>query len=63
VAYKLALPPSMKVDDVFHVSLPKRYVWDVDHVIYWSILQMEPKGKFYPNPQWILQHKELVLQN
>ena len=36
----------MKVHDVFHVSLLKIYVKDVDHVIDWSVLQMEPEGEF-----------------
>ena len=43
VAYKIALPLIVKVHDVFHVSLLKRYVKDVDHVIDWSILQVEPE--------------------
>lgn len=46
VAYPLALPPTVKVHDVFHVSLIKKYVKDVDHVIDWSILQVEPDGEF-----------------
>ena len=33
VAYRLALPLTMKVYDVFHMSLLKKYVKDVDHVI------------------------------
>ena len=33
VAYRLAIPPTMKVYDVFHVTFLKKYVKDVDHVI------------------------------
>jgi len=51
----------VKVHDVFHVSLLKIYVQDVDHVIDWSILQVEPKGGFQPKPQGILQWKQLML--
>ena len=50
VAYKLALPPTVKFHDFFHVSLLKRYVQDVDHVIDWFMMQMEPKGEFHPKP-------------
>jgi hypothetical protein len=28
---------------------------DVDHVIDWSVLQVEPEGEFQPEPQCILQ--------
>lgn len=38
VDYRIALPLTLKFHDFFHVSLLKRYVKDVDHVIDWSIL-------------------------
>ena len=48
VAYRLALPLTVKVHDVFQVFLLKKYVKDVDHVIDWSILQVGPDGEFQP---------------
>ena len=33
IAYKLALPPTVKEHNVFHVSLLKKYVHDVNHII------------------------------
>ena len=63
MAYRLALPPIVIVHDVFHVSLLKKYVKDVDHVIEWFVLQVEPKGKFQLELQFIFQRKVLMLQN
>jgi len=38
VAYQLALHMIVKIHDVFHVALLKKYVKDVDHVIDYSLL-------------------------
>ena len=46
VAYRVAMPPKMKFHDVFHVSFLKIYVKDVDHVIDWSVLQVDLEGEF-----------------
>ena len=41
VAYMIALPASMLVHNVFHVSLLKKYIPDVNHVIDWNVIQVE----------------------
>jgi len=33
MAYQLALPPHVKIDDYFHVSLLKKYVTNPSHVL------------------------------
>ena len=42
VAYRLALLPSLaRVHDVFHISVLRRYIPDVSHVLDWNALQVE----------------------
>jgi hypothetical protein len=63
VAYGLALPPTVKAHNFFHVSLLNKYVHDSNHIIDWSVIQVETEGKFLPEPQCILDRKETPLRN
>jgi hypothetical protein len=46
VAYMLALPTSMTIHNVFHVSFLKKYILDGNHVIDWNVIQVEQEGTF-----------------
>ena len=38
VSYQIALPPNIKVHNVFHISILKIYVHDDSHVIGWNVI-------------------------
>ena len=63
VAYQLALPPNIKVHNLFHVSILKIYVHDVSHVIDWNVIQVEPEGEFQVGPEHVLDRREILLRN
>jgi hypothetical protein len=63
VAYMIALPASMTVHNVFHVSLLKKYIPDANHVIDWNMIQVEKEGTFQVHPICILERKIKQLRN
>ena len=62
-AYQLALPPTIKVHNVFHVSILKRYIHDATHVIDWNVIQVGPEGDFQVGPERILDRRKTLLRN
>jgi hypothetical protein len=63
IAYMLAFPTSMRVHNVFHVSLFKKYVSDPKDVIDWNEIQVEHEDDFRVEPIHILDKKVKVLRN
>jgi hypothetical protein len=63
VAYMIALPTSMYVHNVFHVSLIKKYIPYANHVIDWNVIQVEQEGAFQVHPVHILDRKIKQLRN
>ena len=61
VTYMLALPASMTVHNVFHVSLLKKYITDANHVIDWNVIQVEQEGVLEVHPVRILDRKNKQL--
>ena len=57
------LPPNLRVHNVFHISVLKKYVHDATHVVNWNDVQVEPEGEFLVEPDCILGRREITLRN
>ena len=57
VACMIALPTSISIHNVFHVSLLKKYIPDANHLIDWNVIQVEQEGTFQVHPVRILDRK------
>jgi hypothetical protein len=63
VAYMIAMPASMSVHNVFHVSLLKKYILDANNVIDWNVIQVEQEGFFQVHLVHIMDRKIKQFQN
>ncbi|TYK03199.1 pol protein [Cucumis melo var. makuwa] len=58
VAYRLALPPSLSaVHDIFHVSMLRKYIADLTHVVDFEPLQISENLSYEEQPVEILASK------
>ena len=55
--YKISLPHHLRIHNVFHISLLKKYLHDSTHIIDSNVVQVEPKGEFQVEPLRILDRK------
>ena len=64
VAYKLALPPALSgIHNVFHISMLRRYVSDLSHILSYEPLQVQEDLSYEEMPMEILDRKDQVLRN
>ena len=62
IAYRLALPPNMTgVQEVFHVSMLRKYTPDPAHVLDWGQIEVNIDGTFEEGPVCILDSRDQVL--
>ena len=63
VAYRLALSPSMSgVQEVFQVSMLRKYTPDPAHVVDWGKIEVDMDGTFEEGPVCIVDSRDQVLR-
>ena len=63
VAYRLALLPSMSgVQEVFHVSMLRKYTPDSAQMVDWGQIEVDTDGTFEEGPVCILDSRDQVLR-
>ena len=63
VAYRLVLPPSISgVDEVFHVSMLRKYTPDPAHVVDWGQIEADIDGTFERGQVCIVDSRDQVLR-
>ena len=63
VAYRLALPPNMScVQEVFHVSMLRRYTPNPAHIVDWGEIEVDTDGTFEGGPVCIMDRWDQVLR-
>ena len=64
VAYRIAMPTSLsRVHDVFHISMLRKYVSDLTHVLSYEGLELDQDLSYEERPVQILDKKDKVLRN
>ena len=63
MAYQLAFSPNIRIHNVFHIYILKKYVHDATHVIDWNVIQVEPEGYFQVEPNYISDGRKFFLWN
>jgi hypothetical protein len=59
----IALPASMRVHNVFRVSLLNKNIPNLNHIIDWTVIQVEHKGDLWVEPICILDQKVKVIRS
>ena len=57
MAYQLALPPNLRIHNVFHISILKKCGYDATHVINWNFIHKETEGDSQMEPYCILDKR------
>ena len=64
VAYQLELPSDIdRIHDVFHVSMPHKYIPDPSHVLTEQPVEIQENLTYEEEPVQIFDHREQVLRN